>query len=356
MNRTITYIMLAGLLFAGNRAIAQTTGYEKLTEPYIERPFTQHRGILSITGNYSHLLGNNYFDSEGTRLAYNEVVRSTIEDDFDLLLQYGILEFLEATAGIMYRNRYESFPTYFVSNSASSGSENTVYRYAGFSNLDAGLKARTPVIGAGFELYLSGGLLLPFPKQEPDQPAHSVFLYDPPDPGGSYELNYLFNPAPGLPGTSCYAGFGARFRNNNFGISLEGRYRSPLSEVNTFSWDYRLYGTTFAYSASPYTIRPKGSLRGVLIAEVQPYPWFAIFGGYYLEAETPGWSDKTGQAVSLTKSSMGNVHLGFEVQVSTHFRLLQKLYIPVHGRNAYTEFEVTTGLVWSLYPIKNNVQ
>jgi hypothetical protein len=327
--------------------------YDLLTEPYVQRPFTLHKGFIQLNGAYSHILGNNYFDIEGAKLNFNEVVRSMIEDDYHFSMGYGILELLEFRSNLTYRNRYESLPTYFVSNNMSFGTENTIFHSKGFSNLSTRLNVRTPVIFRNLQFYASGGLILPIFSQNPRQPNHTVTLLDPSDPGGSYELNYEFNAAPDIPAMFYHLGVGGVYSNDKIQITIRTEYESPFSETETYSWDYRLYGSEFEYIQAPYSMRSKGSFYSSIVMDLQLFPWFAVSGGYSNYQETPGWSDQSGQKVLLTKSSFGNILLGFEIQVSTHLRMNQQVYIPVSGRNTYSEFHVLTGLVYSFAPFAN---
>ncbi|MEX0986367.1 MAG: hypothetical protein WD052_02735 [Bacteroidales bacterium] len=331
---------------------AQTTNkYDLLTEPYIKRPYTLHQGLLQFSGSYSHIMGNNYFDGDGNKLDFNEVVSSVIEDAYYIKFGYGILELLELNGEINMRNRFETLPTYFVSNNMNFGSENTLYHYKGLGFLQLELKARTPVFLSGFETFLSGGVTIPAGSGHPSQPDHAITIYNPADPGGSYELDYNFNPSPASPATFFHVSLGGRYSNNKVGISVNGTYTSPFKEVETYYWKYRLYGYDFQYSTSHYTIRPKGNIHAGILFDLQLFPWFATYTGYNFDHETPGWSDQTGQPVGLTTSSSGTALVGFEIQVSTHFRMIQQVYLPVTGKNRYSEFHILTGLTYTIAPV-----
>jgi hypothetical protein len=338
------------LALCGVTCAQEKDSYALLTEPLLERPFTLHKNILTASATYGHFIGNNYFDADGTRLPFNESVRSMIENRFQFVVGYGILEYLEIQAAMDYRDRYETLPTYFVSNIASIGTENTTFHYRGLTNLALAVGMRLPIDITGFDHRIQGGLLLPFPDQSPGEPSHSITLYSPSDPGGSYDMEYMFNPSPGLVGTFYHAGIDLRYKTAKFGLSLAGRYTSPLGEVETYAWIQRRDGDVFRYEKSPYTLYPDRHILTHGEVQAQLFPWFAVFGGYRYHRILPGWTDMTGQQVRLDEQVTGTLTLGFEIQVATSIRMHQHIQVPLTGKETYSEFAVLTGIQYSIVP------
>ncbi len=327
--------------------------YDLLTEPSLVRPLTVHKGILQVYGGYSHLNGNQFFDASGSRLPFTEAVQSMIEHNYRLDLTYGILEHLEFYAGLSLRNRYETLPSYYIDNRPGIGYEDRTYHLSGISNLDLVLKYRLPVFLQGFDMYVYGGLLTPVSNQQPKAPAHSIILADSDDPASSYQLQYEYRQTAGSPAVFYSTGFKMLYAMEKIGVSVNMNLQNPFSSIETCTWVSRRYGEEFENLRLWYFTKPKGVIYGSVNLEAQPYPWFAVNAGYSYMSETPGWSEVTGQAVSLTRSTAGFATAGFEIQVSTHLRILQQVNIPVNGSNLYSEFGFSTGIIYSLVPLKN---
>ena len=328
--------------------------YDLLTEPALTRPLTPHKGILQLSGGYGHLNGNNYFDATGTKLPFTEHVQTMIEHGYHFDLSYGIIEHLEFHAAVGYRNRHETLPTYLIDNHGNIGYEDRTFQTKGLTNFDFDLKYRLPVFMDGFDMYISGGISAPVTPQHTKTPEHSILIVNPADPGSAYVLQYNYNYASGSPAMFYFISTRMLYAIEKIGLSVNINMQMPFGEVETYNWKERLYGEDFFYEKIPFLLRPKGMIFGGVHMEAQPFPWFGVNIGYDIYKETPGWSDETGQAVALTTSSSGFVSAGFEIQISTHLRILQEVNIPIMGKNLYSEFRIQTGFTYSLVPLKNH--
>ncbi len=327
--------------------------YDLLTEPSISRPLTLHKGFLQLYGGYSHLNSNTIFDQSGVRLPFTERGISMIENSYSFEMSYGILEHLEFSAGIGYKNRFETEPTYYIDNRPGISSEDRTYHQYGISNLDLKLKYRLPEIVSGLDLLIFGGILTPVSSQHTKIPTHSIVLEDESNPSTPYQVYYEFNPAAGSPAVFYNAGLQVKYVKEKIGFSGKIQMQNPFSDVETYTWVTRRYGEEFVHWKLWHFMHPKGMLYGNAQVVAQVYPWFAVNAGYDYFMETPGWTNISGQEVSLTTSSAGFIKTGFEIQVSTHLRILQQLYIPVNGKNTYSDFNVSLAVVYNMVPLKN---
>jgi len=342
------------LLIASCGSSAQTEEmYTRLSMPAVSRALSLYRGQLQIGTGLTHKSGNSYFDRYGTRLSFEESARDYLANNLHFSLGYGIIDFIEISSSISIHNEIEAFPIYTVLNGQAYGDDNTRYHTTGLNNLDLRIKVRQPLFESGFDLSIAGGISIPVSIQNPRQPGHAIYLEDPQDPGGVYELDYVYRPRPGSNSTYYYAGGDAKYGLERLGITLGGFWTAPLRAESSIRWKHRLYGDQFVYRIEAYDKLPQNSLGFHGVVTLQVFPWFACFAGWRHDLQFGGWSEITGTRISLPPSSLGAVTAGFEIQVTTNLRISQFFDIPIYGKEHYSEFSVRTGIGYSVVPLKN---
>jgi hypothetical protein len=326
--------------------------YERLSMPAVPRALSLYKGQLQLGAGLFHNSGNSYFDRYGGRLSFEEARRNYLANNLHFSLGYGILDFIEIHSSISLHHEIESYPTWVTWNGGPFGSVNSISQTKGLDNLFIGIRIRQPFFSSGPDFTLSAGLFIPVSLQNPGQPGHSITRSDPADPGGSYELNYLFHLRPGTNSTLYQLGARFKYSLQRIGIELQGSWRSPLHSESTRSWKHRLYGEEFIYRIDNYNRMPQDELGLSCSTVLQAFPWFACYAGYLYDRRFGGWTEESGSRVSLPTSTIGLASLGLEIQVTTNLRISQFLDIPLTGTEHYRDFRIRTTANYSLVPFQ----
>jgi len=351
MNRFIHILLILFGYFIGLSAQSEEI-YYRLSEPTVVRPLTLYRGQLQFNTLLHHQTGNSLYDREGSKLPFNESARNYLANNFHFELGYGIMDFLDLTASIALYNEIETLPTYYILNMETGGEYNTLYHTKGLDNLDLLIRIRQPFLPTGLDFALSGGFSFPIFSQDPQQPEHTIHLYDPTDPGGSFTLNYLYRPRPDYNTIFYTAGGEVKYRDEKYSLYLGGSWQAPVREEATTIWNHRLYGDQFLYRTETAQRMPAGTLQLEAMTAIQFYPWFACIGSFRHHSESGGWSEETGSRISLPGVALGSISPGFEIQVTTHIRFLQFFDIPLYGKENYAVFSIRSGLSINVVPLK----
>ena len=341
---------MVALSFLPLALLAQDAIYDELTRPYVTRPSTLKAGYFEINGAYSHLLASNYYNAEGAKLEYSEMVRSILQDQIQFSFSYGLNDFLMIRGNMGYTNRKETSPTYYVFNGEGFSEDERLYQYRGISKLNIGGRIRTPAfLSERLQIFLDADAYIPISAAVSPLPKHKITYLDPSDPGSVYQMDYHYILSPFTPGFEFQFALGAYYNTDKLGGGAWFGYRNTSSLTDAYYWNQTNYGSTFIYQQVWYQLQPKGAVQGEIQFDYQLFPWFALLSRLNYFGETAGWTAITGERVRLEPTMLMQLVTGFDLQVSTHLRIAQYLHIPLTGVDRFSEFQVSIGLIYAIY-------
>jgi hypothetical protein len=333
------------------RASAQQVDINTLlTEPFVDRPLTLHRGELQVEAGYLFRNSGKQYNRDGKVTSLSKEGVASLLHAWHLKVTLGILEFVEITAGASYLNTSVPKPDLVIGNSPSVGYISEIDEMSGFEDPYLFITTRIPWEFKTLDWSFHAGLSLPVAAYKPDQPEHTIYPSNP--GGGSFELNYLYhsNPGKGVPG--YFYGSEIKYRHDRLALMLNASFSSVLKETESRYWQSRLYSGQFNYREVSYVYKLGYKVDLSLFGCYQLYPWFVIQAGADHERAGGGWSEITGQRVANPDANLTHVFAAYEIQVSTHIRLQQSLRIPVMGKEHTADFGFFTSLSYNLIPFK----
>lgn len=347
--------LLIGII--GSMAFSSLRGqgdeiYSRLSMPVLERTLSLYKGQLQINMDYQHALGTSKFNSDGTRLSFDETASNFLANDLNFHLAYGINDFLEFSASMEMINQVETLPTVMFWDGEIFNEVNVNRQIQGPDHLDLRFSFRQPFLQQDFDFRLWAGISLPVTSQYPAIPSHHITLIDPADPNGMFILNYNYKFRPGSNASKFKFGLDSKIKVNRFGLFISGTYAQPFGQEQTYRWNHMLDGDQFTYLASSYEKLPGKELQLCLSPVYQLYSWFAIQVGLTHESEFGGWTEETGIRVALPKRMLGLISAGFEIMVSPAVRFVQHFNVPLYGKENYVLFSIRSGISINLIPLK----
>lgn len=330
-------------LFSGKEGFTQEKAGSFLTEPYSERPLTLHKGQFAFQTGYELSVLNKMFTETGGLIILREDGSAAIKHMFPFKMTFGILEYLQFSAGINY------------AASGLRGLNKTIFGYdsyldiyqltekKGLDQLSLGLTLRAPTGLDHFDISVSGGLNLPVSGHNPDQPTHSYF-----ESGETAILNYQYHEkfSPGI--KSAEAGAALKYRNPKFSFLARYVFGAGMEEGAATSWNSRLEMGKFVYTSEEYNfnIGQYSTWEGVFSYQAIKWANFHLFFNG-LQSKN-GWSTKSGLKIGYPEMSVIYGGMGYEIQVTPNFRLSQQLQMPLAGKSYSASTIFTTGIIVNL--------
>jgi hypothetical protein len=341
MKKTLSILAIFTILIATNQeSKAQNEdSYSLITEKYTQRPLTLHRGQFQIYTGYELSVLNKDFTESGDINNLAEDGRAAVMHKIPLLLEFGVLEYLQISAGINYaksglrsRNRtifgYDSFLDIYE-----------LTEIKGTDHLSLGLDLRLPTGIDWLDISFSGGLNIPISDSEPEQPEHSYF-----EANGLAMLNYHFFEKYSSGIKSSRADANIKYRSPDFSIQASYSFSSAMEDGENIYWDSYLNLGEFTYSSEDYQYNTGQISYWEAIATYQAINWFNAQLFINSTQSKNGWSTQSGLKLGDPDRSVINGGIGYEIQVMPNLRLSQHLQIPLAGKNYTASLSFLTGI------------
>jgi len=318
--------------------------YSLLTKKYTERPLTLYKGQLRFYTGYELSVLKKEFPESGEALNLAEDGRSAVKHKVPFALEFGILDYLQISAGMNY------------AVSALRSRNRTIYGYdpfldiyeltetKGIDALSLGLTLRSPSIVSWLDFSVSGGMSVPLSDNTALQPEHEYFAVS-----GSAILNYHYIEKFSTGVNSGWFGADLKILNPKFSVRASFTLNSALSEGEDINWDSYLINDEFEYTSNEYNYYPGQSMMYEGMISIQAMDWLNIrtfINGYQSKN---GWSDENGVKVARPERSVLNSGLGFEIQVTPNLRLDQQVQVPVTGKNYSGSLIYLSGFSYSIF-------
>ena len=322
--------------------LGQDDVFSMLTERYVDRPIAMHRGQLQINTGYEFSTLSKIFDFKGNILDLGEEGIASAKHLFPLDIKYGILEFLQVRTSLNYarmnlRNQNLNFETYTAIIYRSE-----IQTWKGFDDLFLGTDLTIPFLPDVMCWVVSAGIYLPIFNHEPDQPTHTInFLSPYPD---SMDIRYQYHNKFGNGVPVIMLGTSLKLRFSKFDVESSFHIEKGLTVVESIYWQSRLTGGKIEYREIPYQYDLGQTLNYHSSIAYQAINWLAVILSYNGMTSYGGWTTETGKKVGTGKKSLNSLCVGYDIQVSPHFRLNQFIDIPILGKNIMAYWIFQTGL------------
>jgi hypothetical protein len=338
MNRVfnLTVLIFLPLMASGQTAM------EILTERYVDRPVSMHRGQLQFNTGYDFSIINHKYDPEGNRIDLATDGSVSGKHTFPFNLKYGILEFLEASASISYASMGIRSQNHVTETGVGSISTKEIQTYRGMDDLFLGLALSNPFRLDFLDLSVNGGISLPLFDHKPGQPSHRVTLSEPFP--GSMDIEYRYNNKFGLGVPVSSVGGAIKFQGRLFSATALFTWSAGLKEGESISWESRLSQGEIRYREIPCRYGVGNTVDYTAVMAWQAINWFAVlvsFEGFY---NTGAWSTETGKKVLEGTIALHAAGIGYDIQVTPALRLSQRLLLPYSGKNILAPRVFQTGI------------
>lgn len=336
-------ILICLPLVQGN---AQDDKYSLLTEPFVERPVSMHRGQLQVNGAYQLSVTSGYFENNSEKSDLVEDGRAAVGHRYDFNIHFGILEYLEVGAEMNYFMqgiRSESI-TYFDLFATRTVTEMTEWN--GLEDLVLSATLSLPFEIDMFDLGITGFYSIPVAEHDPPEPEHSYMALDP--DGTSNVIEYHFMEKNGIGVPRFGAGGIMKLRLPPFAIQAGGSIMLPQREGETLYWDSELADGEFLYNSTEYPYLPQRKINGSVTVHTQPVGWLQLFTGVNYLWKTGGWFEQHNQRYAYPEFRNLSLVTGFEIMASPKLRIHEYAGFPLYGKNGYADFYIYTGLSFNL--------
>lgn len=330
---------------------SQSDRYSLLTEPFIDRPLSMHKGQIQINPAYQISISGGYFENDRAKTSLLEDGASVIGHSSFFNIKYGLFEYFELGAEMNYfkrgiRNTSLTYLDLYETVTITELIENK-----GFEDLLLSGTFRLPLNLEAFDIAFSAYYLLPVSSYSPESPNHSIESIV---AGSIFTTINLHETIPNGQGVSSY-GIGSEFklRFSNFAVSGAGSYLSPTGEGLKGYWLEYVVDEEFVYEEIEYAYLPMSKINANLNIHYQPSGWLHLFGGLNLMSSGNGWFERNSLKYGYPEVLFYDFATGFEIQISPSIRLMELMKFPIGGQNSYASFSIFTGLSFNMFTGKD---
>lgn len=330
----------------------QEDKYTLLTEPYVKRPVSMHKGQIQMNGAYRLSVTNGYFEADGSKTDLVTDGRAVVGHRYTLDMHYGILEFLEAGVAIDFfkqgiRSRTISY--FEIQNSLQK--ELDVYEITerrGLGDLWFSATVRLPFDIQYFDFGLTGYYALPVSEHQPEKPEHSFTMVN---PDGTWNIiQYHFKEKYGTGVPQYGMGGVIKLRLSRIAIEAMGAILIPQEPGMNSYWTSELIGQTFTYHKSEYQYLPQNLSTGSISLHFQPVEWMHVYSEGYYALHYGGWFEQNNQRYAYPVLKYYSLNLGMEIVVTPTLRIHEFIALPLKGENGYANLFIHTGISLNLIP------
>jgi hypothetical protein len=322
--------------------------YDLLTESYVNRPLSMHKGQIQINSGYEFSIINAKYDQERKKIDLTVDGSVSAKHLIPVELKFGILEYLQLSASTTFANMGIRSQNYAVYNSESILYVSEINTYKGMNDLYFGTDLTAPFKWHFINWVISAGISMPVFNHEPDKPGHSYTILDPAT--GSAKLEYRYNRkyASGVP--KGFIGSSVKLRTSKMSFTGVFAYSTGIQNGESYDWNFRLVDDEFEYEKEKYMFYPGQTTdyRGEVAMQV--ISWFTLWSAFSGYRSSRGWSDITGKKVGIPEESLSNLSLGFEILISPALRIKQQIVLPVSGKNLIAQLGFQTGFSLNFIP------
>lgn len=342
------------IFLAGQMVFAQIYPDSILVnERKIDRPITLHKGQFQFNPAYEISILSKSYDKDGNKQNLAELGSASVLHRYLFEINYGILDFIQASFDINYSKRGERTENFMLYSTVEEPFYDISYfnDYKGFEEFYLGLKSKLPIKSEKFEFGSYLGISLPLSKNKHPEPNHSITL---PTPELPYtKLNYHYNHKMGYKTAVFNFGLQTIFRTGkNIGFRAELDYQAPLSESEDVLWTHRINGTDFDYQKKYYNYLISNKLYYQFSIEYQAISWFNTALSFSKSKSTKGWSEITGLRIENNETKLSVLTIDYEIKVTGQLWLSQSLNFPVGGQNTLGPFMINTGISYNFFPFR----
>ncbi|UCH15762.1 MAG: hypothetical protein JSV22_07285 [Bacteroidales bacterium] len=323
-----------------------------LNERVVDRPVSLHKGQLQINSFYLFDLFTKSYDNNSVKSNLRDQGTASAMHNYLFNLNYGILEHIQFTIGMNYTSTTRrTHDKYYIISDDNYIKENEITEIKGFEDIFIGSLVRLPFNINFFDIGISLGVNLPTAKYRADRPEHKIESI--PGYTNSFSINYhnIYPAGKGVP--AILFGLQGKFRTSRMAVNLYSDYLMSGKEATNIYWQYRVENSSFHYQSEEYIYMPDNLFSLAINIDYQAFPWFDIFGGFYLENTFGGWNEKYGPRISNYETGLNFVFIGFEIQATPHVRFYQKAGQTISGKNTIGPVSFQTGISYNLFPFKN---
>ena len=334
------------LVFSWN-VYSQGDKYTLLTEPFIERPVSMHKGQLQFNSAYQISISGGYFEDNLEKTNLQEDGAAVIGHKSFLNLNYGLFEYLELGAEMNYFKQGIRNTTLYYLDIYETVTITELTENKGFEDLILSGTFRLPNNWKVFDMALSAYYLLPVSKDVPDKPEHSIESIVNESQYTIISLKETIRNGQGVPSYGLGSEFKLRF--SNFAISGAGSFMVPTKEGLNLYWDQEIVDEEFIYEEIEYSFMPMSRLNANLNIHYQPNGWFHLFGGLNMISRRNGWFERKELKYAYPEVMFYDFTTGFEIQIAPRIRMIEIMKFPLGGQNSYSSFSIFTGVSFNLF-------
>lgn len=352
-------ILLFCLFLTGLTLNAQTFNDSILVnERKIDRPLTLHKGQLQFNPAYEISIISKEYDNNSNSINLADEGTASVLHKYYFELNYGILDFLQASITLNYAKRgerHETHQIYVLLNTLPDFDITYFDDYKGFEDFYFGTVIKLPLKTKKIEIALSPGIYIPLFSNDPKAPENSISF--PSDGQPTTKIIYHNNHKTGNGSKAIKIGSSAIVRpGNDFSISAKLNYSWPISESETIRWIHQLNGSTFVYDDIPYNYLIGNTLDYEVILAYQAISWFNVSLSYYYKKTFSGWSEITGFRIGNPESKLSLLSIGYEIKATSKLWINEFIDIPVSGKNQLAPFSIYLGISYNLFPFNKKLK
>jgi hypothetical protein len=329
-----------------------------VNERKIDRPLTLHKGQLQFNPAYEISVISKEYDNNSNKIILADKGTASVLHKYYFELNYGILDFLQASITLNYAKRGESHENqliYVQLNNEPDFDITYFDDYKGFEDFYLGTVIKLPLKTKKIEIALSPGIYIPLFSNNPKAPENSISF--PSDSQPFTKIIYHNNYKIGNGSKAIKIGTCAIVRPcNNFSISAKFNYSWPISESETISWIDELNGSTFVYKDIPYKYLISNALDYEVDLAYQAISWFNVSSSYYYKKTSSGWSEISGFRIENPESKLSLLSIGYEIKATSKLWISQFIDIPVSGKNQLAPFSIYLGISYNLFPFNKKLK
>ena len=352
-------LLLICIFLTGLTLSAQTFNDSILVnERKIDRPLTLHKDQLQINPAYEISIISKEYDTKNKIIDLADQGTASVLHKYYFELNYGILDFLQASIGLNYAKRgerHENQRIYVQLNNEPDFDITYFDDYKGFEDFYFGTVIKLPFKTKKIEIALSPGIYIPLFSNNPKAPENSISF--PSDGQPFTKIIYHNNHKIGNGSKAVQIGTAAIFRpGNDFSISAALNYSWPISESETIKWIHQLNGSTFIYDCIPYKYLISNTLDYEVSLAYQAISWFNVSLSYYYRKTSSGWSEITGFRIENPESNLSLLSFAYEIKATSKLWINEFMDIPVSGKNQLAPFSIYLGISYNLFPFSKKLK
>jgi len=351
------YSILLFCLFLTDLTLNAQTSNDSIlvNERKIDRPLTLHKGQLQFNPAYEiSIISKEYDNNSNTIILADEGTASVLHKYF-FELNYGILDFLQASIALNYAKRGERHENHIITLSDTHLDVTYFDDYKGFEDFYLGTVIKLPLKTKKIEIALSPGIYIPLFSNNPKAPENSILF--PPDSQPTTKIIYHNNHKIGNGSKAIKIGTSAVVRPvNDFSISAELNYSWPIAESESITWIHQLSGSTFIYDDIPYKYLIGNTLDYEVSLAYQAISWFNVNLSYYYKKTSSGWSEITGFRIRNPESKLSLLSIGYEIKATSKLWINEFIDIPVSGKNQFAPYSIYLGISYNLFPFDKKLK